>query len=746
MKSFTAFATLLAAALATGEAASASDPVRWPEPLIGTTSTDHDGWDFNRCVPNVPAAFQALSTQGDWAAYLRPSGFEEVYCDEWSWLDDDLEECNPHFQGIQRRGQYLYLSRSGRHEVEVAHLGSRANNGRRWRSNLLQRGRRVSATWPDPARDRAVRQIRAARGDHGGGTQAIGNVLLVPQSKDRRTHVEAFRLRSSPQSAYQLAHPTRLNNPFVVQSSDGTAVGAVKLQDGRHLLAVVSKNDRYQRMKLFVSDGPDLVPPPHDRLRGFIPLRHGDINWQAPTQRRPTRLFQNIALISECGSGRVFIIGLVGRRWGGGGNKAVLFRLDAVDNSPRITEVASKEFDCHTNNDQRFCDFDHAAGIYVLPDGALTLYAAWGDDASGDGRRWQRFVEFPPRNRNRGCRRPEDSFATLLDASGPPEKVTDFVVLDLIDQGRNDRDLDRNEDMDDRVSSASYCVQKDYRLRLHDGTAHHDLTGDGRFHHRTLRGFGNRADAVTWLHQPRAESWYLCEFHRVDGQGNHQGRAGEYWQPDPQGPTSNGRTWYRLHHVGQGGECFYKSLSLRVVSDSAAGTVYLAQMHPLGAYAAPPEASGRLYLQDGDNTMLFRDWTTDFDQECAPRDINQQPFAGSCLPGDTRWYPDDAGYTCNWRFISGPRAGLRGTEKRWVRTWGSATRKAGTSRVRYPEGTTVDEAITLTKLPWHTRDQWRAQVSRPEASVTCDLFNVLSAEAYEFRRCSNGAELDCRKD
>jgi hypothetical protein len=112
-------------------------------------------------------------------------------------------------------------------------------------------------------------------------------------------------------------------------------------------------------------------------------------------------------------------------------------------------------------------------------------------------------------------------------------------------------------------------------------------------------------------------------------------------------------------------------------------------------------------------------------------------------PAVAQWYPDDHMYACNWRFISGPRAGASGQEQRWIFTAGNTTQRTGFSRVRYSPTNVTEHNLTLDKLPWHTADQWRARV--PEQNITCDLFQVLDDNRYEFRRCSNGVELDCTR-
>lgn len=106
-----------------------------------------------------------------------------------------------------------------------------------------------------------------------------------------------------------------------------------------------------------------------------------------------------------------------------------------------------------------------------------------------------------------------------------------------------------------------------------------------------------------------------------------------------------------------------------------------------------------------------------------------------------QWYPDDSMYTCNYRFISGPNQGASGVEQRWLVTAGSDTRKTGFTRMRWSQTASDEVAITLTKQPGQGPNQWRAEVP----GITCDLFNVLDANHYEFRRCSNGVELDCER-
>ena len=105
------------------------------------------------------------------------------------------------------------------------------------------------------------------------------------------------------------------------------------------------------------------------------------------------------------------------------------------------------------------------------------------------------------------------------------------------------------------------------------------------------------------------------------------------------------------------------------------------------------------------------------------------------------WYPDDSMYSCDWRFIDGPREGQSGIEQRWIMTNGSTSKKTGITRMRWPGGGTAQQGITLTKTSAHGPNQWRAKVG----GITCEYFTILDSNRYEFRACSNGAELDCTR-
>lgn len=338
-------------------------------PLTGYVAERWGAYDYNRCVLDVSGSLSALESPGELLGF-NPGpqpGFNRL---------------TSHWQGVQRLaadgGGWLALTRSGAAVGFVlVRMGSRRGDGMEWRSN------RPGPAWapsdlPPPRADSAVRTLPPPVGfKHGGGLQAIGQILAVP-----------YEGHGSVVALYDLTRPARPRllyafNRFDISAPSSpdaaSAVGITKLADGRYLMVVGAFSSKV--LDFYLSDGPTL---------------RGDqvaFRWLQTVRGAVAGGFQSLGLFTQC-DGSVFLVGThntsipppaLGKdyvRW---------YRLsNGPDGGILISPTGSRHLRCE------HCNFAAAAGFYVDPAGHLVLYATE-HGAGGPGGSTQ-FEEFHPQS------------------------------------------------------------------------------------------------------------------------------------------------------------------------------------------------------------------------------------------------------------------------------------------------------------------------------------------------------------
>ncbi|MFQ5641404.1 MAG: FlgD immunoglobulin-like domain containing protein [bacterium] len=481
--------------------------------LHGDLSTPN-GSDF--CNPCVDDVIRAVNTLRDHGASL---GFN------WGANHPEVQGAGTsnHWQGIQRLLEhdfnipYLVVSSShhdlsltvdgevvqtsGPARLAIVAMASRNSNGSRLRSNRLEWGKRTRDVSPPPEDVIVVSHIITSDFDHPGGMQAIGKYLFVG-SDGRIGHQRDSALFTLWDMSHPLAPREVWAQRWELPVENANSVGITRLQDGRYLM-VRALSDAKQ-LEFYVL-GNDLEVSPaqyfngqvwdlwdHSELRTELLKEDGspDLSWSDLGSIFGNAGYQSTNIVTECGTGRLYLIASHGRRpeSHGGGDFVDAYHLDIPVLRPNpdrqeegviITKVAKRHMFPAGNAGARQGDLQAAAGVYVSPDHKLYFYATE-HGATGKGG-FVKMIEFGPQEPLSEVTFIEDAWVELYSL---PDFQGRSIVLDFSDYLLRDYDDFGNiERFDDEASSVIYALPPGYRLRLfaeiQQGSGFFDLEGSG---------------------------------------------------------------------------------------------------------------------------------------------------------------------------------------------------------------------------------------------------------------------------
>lgn len=486
-----------------------------PELLFGDLETPHGSQTCNPCVENVIAAVNTLRNHGTTLGFNWGENYPEV----------TGSGTKSHWQGVQRLpfiGQtqpYIVVSSSHRQvfflpggEIQsisgpahfaVVEMASRlANVGRRLRSNRLQHGVLTRFATPEADDRIATANAISTEFDHPGGIQAIGKYLLV--GLDGRIGHQ----RTTAQFVlWDLSAPTKprliWDDPrWELDTPNANSVGIVRLQDGRFLMARALTDARDLEFYILGDDleiNPALYQSgqPFDRwnyreLKSELTNPDGslDTNWGDYGNFFGDVGYQSTNLVTECGTGQLYLVCSHGRRpQGFGGDDFVdAFRVDLPAAAPNpdnagegvvITKVAKRHMFPSGNANARQGDLQAAGGAYVSPDNKLYYYATEHGRTGNGG--YVKMIEFPPAVALRDVHFIDDAWVELYDL---PNFDGRSIILDYIDKDRVDyANFNYVEEFDNLASSVMYAIPAGHALRLYSGVSgeggYLDLVGTG---------------------------------------------------------------------------------------------------------------------------------------------------------------------------------------------------------------------------------------------------------------------------
>ncbi|WP_163988935.1 hypothetical protein [Pyxidicoccus caerfyrddinensis] len=453
--------------------------------LGGDTSCAWGSMDCNPCVPDVPARFNELRDHGEVLGFNPgPFNFNVAY------------PSSNHWEGIQRlpldSGRYFVLSKrddgSGGNVGHLVHMASRNGDGLRFRSNRLSTSIAQPEDTAPPGDDRAVTALPVLGGYvHGGGMQAVGNIVALPMEEGPGAGRVALYDYNSTLNPSPFAYVTGNT------ANAGTA-SLSKLSDGRYLLLL----GQYDAKSLEVFFSTETH------------LRSGTNQWLRTDQWYDGELasgdwgpFQNLNLVTDCRDSQLYLVGtrLGGLRWGAvSDDYAHLYRVN-IDGHLRLEHVASKHLYC-SNDGSRQCNLDAAGGVFVDVDRNLLLYATEHADDGPAGA--VKMVEF--RNTWADARCGADITHAYVDFYDDSDFSDRGFIYDYADRGlKNWGSFHSIDAFNDKASAVRWCIPPGWRVRLYGDSnysgSYKDLIGTGTLREVNLNSwsFGDKVSSARWL-------------------------------------------------------------------------------------------------------------------------------------------------------------------------------------------------------------------------------------------------------
>ncbi|MER6434398.1 VCBS repeat-containing protein [Streptomyces sp900105245] len=391
----------------------------------------------NPCVNDVAGSINSkLRDHGDVMGFNIGGGMPTP---EYSYISNP----NDHLQGVQRltadNGKWLAVSYDDKGDgpggVGFVHLTSRAPSqmGGRLRTNRAAGGKPPVADAAATTVDSGTRELW-----HAGGMQTLGTYLAVPYEGDANTsEVRIYDVHNpeSPTLKYTLPRQGKPNSGNV---------GWTRLPNGEFLLMVGGFNS--QPLDFYTSKS---ITGPY----AFAS------SWKADSSSGPFQGYQSTNIVSECGTGKLFIIGNYDDH-GITSDKGVdwvhVFSLGiARDGSnPNVKNVGNRHMFCSAFGDEQ-CNFNAAGGAYVSADHELYFYATEHDNSGPDGSvKFSEFRTVTP-NIDECSKDPDQAWVELYENSNFGGRS---VIIDYADRSVLDFSNMARYSFGDSASSARWCL------------------------------------------------------------------------------------------------------------------------------------------------------------------------------------------------------------------------------------------------------------------------------------------------
>ncbi|MEA3223938.1 MAG: hypothetical protein U9P49_12350, partial [Thermodesulfobacteriota bacterium] len=345
---------------------------------------DNSFIDSNACVGDVEAEFAGITTQGEklavWDNGLIPWPRYTQAVLNGIGIDN-------HFQGIQRlrKGPYVVISGSNIIDrvgsIFIARLGSRPSFGP-FGSNL------DDSSLP-PIEDKLVKMIELESDSgllwHAGGMSVVGDILVVPDEEYREAIVSKVYFFDISDPEAPVMYDYYIDRTVEPLKDKAGAVAMTKLPDGKFILATWDT----RLLHFYLSNTSDITDG--FDCENVVTWDKNDV--QAIGGLEPSFAGQTINFISQC-NGELYLVALDGNNgdlgpylpWLDIENWAELFHVEFPEGDytkvPVITKVASRQMFCDEGpiapswRIPSYCDFVAAAGIYIDPEGGLSIYSA----------------------------------------------------------------------------------------------------------------------------------------------------------------------------------------------------------------------------------------------------------------------------------------------------------------------------------------------------------------------------------
>jgi len=223
---------------------------------------------------------------------------------------------------------------------------------------------------------------------HPGGCQIIGQNLAVAHYSGKTELPSTAWI-----SFYDVSDPMNISetNRFYFDGTDdldqvyhlgdeaqATGVALIRLKDNRYLMFAIESRRmlKYDIGWFYISNNTDLENPQWK----FIQFWHQE---DLLPNSRAFLVYENIQLITDCGTGKIFMLGFIG--WGTR-NVVDVFTLDIDDQKIVLKKVLQKEMKTRKGG----ASFRGGASVHITPDHEMVLYAVEKEEIG----KWMMIEEF----------------------------------------------------------------------------------------------------------------------------------------------------------------------------------------------------------------------------------------------------------------------------------------------------------------------------------------------------------------
>jgi uncharacterized membrane protein len=467
--------------------------------LIGETGCKPGDPYCNLCAANLVDSFKSLRSYGDILGF-RLDGSPKPAREPLAVIN------HHHWQGAARLnsggGNYLVTTLDFRDDpwpftdifnfkiktyieysmFSVAELASRNTEGERLRSNVLFQPWDFDDT-AAPSEDKVVNyEVISKIGKHPGGIQVMGNIMVIPfddgEDPDKPVYFYDMNDPKNPEQVL-VFEPQKVAG---IDDDRGYGSAALaQLSDGRFLLAMYSNKGS---IDFFVSNQSDVF----DRnitfsLLDIWPKNEIIGNWDN---------YQGINFVTDCGTGQLYLVGTGNvdasvylcplYNWKfpctpTGWDAASLMEVRFDGNDIELEVVWENIFHC-SYRDEKYCNFDAGAGVYVDPDHQLFVYAT--EHANNGPGGTVKMMEFRPAYFH-SCTDINDAWVELFEGYNSYSRN---LMIDYQDYNLEYyADFKYPENFTDKTRYAEFCIPNDYSFILYEhdqfrGKQIH-LTGNG---------------------------------------------------------------------------------------------------------------------------------------------------------------------------------------------------------------------------------------------------------------------------
>ena len=153
----------------------------------------------------------------------------------------------------------------------------------------------------------------------------------------------------------------------------GSSTALAKLQNGRYLM-VVSATDA-NPVDFYISNRKGPPEEVFTEAVGFSNIDRWDKDLEYAGTRSHWPAFQSLNLVTECYSGKLFLVGthqvhkiLAGADW------ISLYEV-VGSNEVKLIDRGQLHVNCNAYGDDDYCNFDAAGGVYIAPNHTIAIYA-----------------------------------------------------------------------------------------------------------------------------------------------------------------------------------------------------------------------------------------------------------------------------------------------------------------------------------------------------------------------------------